>query len=63
MSKKEQPCGFNLGKSIKIDIRGENTEDTINKFMNEFKEKIKEVNSNMIILSCQILPISFFDLD
>lgn len=60
---KEQPCGCRFDESIIVDVRGVNNEETINKFIDEFKEKIKNIKSNMLILTCQIVPTHFFDLD
>ena len=63
MSNKNKPCGLNFDDSIHIDIRGENTADTINEFIADLIENMKNVKSNMIILNCQIVPTHFFDLD
>lgn len=60
---KEMPCGARFDKSIDVDVRGENNQETINQFINQIKEKTKSIKSNMIILKCEIYPTHFFDLN
>ncbi|MBU3661238.1 MAG: hypothetical protein FGM14_15300 [Flavobacteriales bacterium] len=59
----ETPCGAIIDESINIHLTGENNDKTLSIFLNNIKEKIKEVKSNQLILKCQIYPTHFFDLD
>ncbi len=61
-NEKETPCGARFDESIDINVTGENNQETIDNFINKFREETKGIDSNMLIVKCQVYPTHFFDL-